>query len=48
MIYFLTVIATELVDASSTGDISSHDFGTNNSVFIPAQFIQQRSSIAGK
>ena len=45
---FLTVIATELVNASSTDDISSHDFRMQNSIFIPTEFIQQRSSIAGK
>ena len=47
-IYFLIGIETQLVSASSTGDISSRDFGTNNSVFIPAAFIQQRSSITGE
>ena len=46
--YILTVIATELVNASSTDDVSSYDFGMNNSVFISSDFIQQRSSIAGK
>ena len=42
------MIATELVNASNTGDISSQDNRMQNSIFIPTEFIQQRSSIAGK
>ena len=43
--YILIVIATELVDASNTNDIS---FKMQNSILIPAEFIQQRSSITGR
>ena len=43
--YILIVITTKLVDASNTNDIS---FKMQNSILIPAEFIQQRSSIAGR
>ena len=46
--FILTVITTELVYGLSADDISSHYFGMNNSIFIPADFIQQRSLIAGE
>ena len=46
--FILTVITTELVYGLSADDISSHYFGINNSIFIPADFIQQRSLIAGE
>ena len=42
------MIETELVNASSTDDILSNDFRMQNSILIPAEFIQQRSSIAGR
>ena len=43
-VIFLTVIAIELVNASSTKDIS---FSDQNSILIPADFINQRSSMTG-
>ena len=42
------MIATELINASNTNDISFRGYRKQNSILIPAEFIQQRSSIAGK
>ena len=40
------MIATELINASNTNDIS-FQYRMQNSILIPAEFIQQRSFIAG-
>ena len=47
-----TVIAAELVDADNISDITfpdpNIDFNTDNSIFIPASYIHERSMTTGK
>ena len=46
------VIVAELVDANNISDVffsaPNSSFSINNSIFIPASYIQQRSMITGK
>ena len=47
-----TVIAAELVDTDNISDITfpdpNIDFNTDNSIFIPASYIHERSMTTGK
>ena len=54
MINLYTVITVELVEANDIKDItfpnpnSNSTISTNNSIFIPASYIQERSETTGK